>query len=103
MATTNLTRDRADNYVGHFRAFLREKVLCESIENVAEETLADFLRYLYHSSRGNGQLSSPSTLSCGKAGIHRYLIGGACERSVDILRGPAFVWAYKMTKTVANM
>lgn len=94
---------QSDRYSRKFKAFLRDQGLSDSIETMEVGKLSLYLRYFYHHVRAeNGDLLSPSTLGCKRAGISRYLRMPPVNRNVDILNGGEFAAANRMLTTVAR-
>jgi hypothetical protein len=77
---------QTENAIKRFKTFLRDHKLSESIETIPVRVLNDYLRSFYSElRRGDGEYLSPTTLSCIRAGIHRYLTGSNVNRPINIL------------------
>ncbi len=72
--TAKSTSAHADRFSKKFKEFLRQHDMSDDIEFMPESKLNFALRYFYHEVRAeNGDLLSPASLSCIRAGISRYL------------------------------
>jgi hypothetical protein len=98
--TPKTTVAHSDRYSRKFKEFLRAHLLPDDIETMPASRLNLNLRYFYHELRSDdGELLSPTTLSCARAGIQRYLTSAPINRVVDIIRGVEFISANRMLKT----
>lgn len=94
----------SDRYSKKFQAFLCSHGCSDDVALMSNNRLNLSLRFFYHNLRAdNGDLLSPSTLSCVRAGLNRYLTSPPINRVVDIVKGVEFVSANRMLKIVGNM
>jgi hypothetical protein len=81
--------------------FLREEKLSDKIENVPVAVLNDCLRLFYSRLRAeSGRCYTPTTLSCIRSGIHRYLTGPGINRPINIITDREFSPSNRMLKVM---
>ena len=86
-----------------FMKFLTEKTKNIDLKTVSEKELNELLRWFYKELRTKkNKYYSPSSLTCIRAGIHRYLTT-TLNRSINIISGEQFNQANRMLKTMTAL
>ena len=90
------------NYFKRFVVFLREKQLSQDFENIPKAILNNYLRYFYSQLKSpkSGELYSPCTLVCIRAGLHRYFTTQLRRKDIHIIRDREFFGSNQMLKSM---
>ena len=96
------TKEHMVNYSRRFIEFLKQKTLSIDFENIPKSILNNYLRYFYSELKSikTGELYSPCTLVCIRAGLYRYFISQLARKDINIIQDREFTGSNQMLKSM---